>query len=773
MQEDRDISIKYVPKRILMVDGDISLMYAIRDALSAQYPGISVVVKKETSNLKLKGEEFNLVLLDDPEDDTASYDSNTIRTIKIHSPDAHYIYLSKETDLHKLTQRAVAATKAGAIDYRVKPEKTGDGYRDIVEFTSSMIFAYNDEHTREARLEAESDPQYALDEILEERMAARSPLISMIEDDLKNMLKKYGGMDSGELESRAKSEMEGEHLMAALSNAAIDNFYNKGRLGKALELLEEAGLIADKIESPTPSIIRGQIMSALSQRLVKMSHEGYEIGLERPAGFTQELIREVERDVGQFRLKKPIRPTRGNVAFIKVGGTKIYRREDPDENAILKEDMLHQFYRRISRRMNTVENFMMVPDSLGVVKSHEGDSWVFYREMVRGNILLDELRTIRRGMQQNGGGDNKNILKKKQFLLSSAVKQCACVLAAGPVGLADEVKNPLDSYYDQRLEERIINPFERLFAKAGVRGLSAQDIETLRDSSRPVHEWLAALEPAFYKDCWYANTILRRKGKGIKMYHHDFGSVKRLPLVIDLATLLSYGDYVVGEKARKNATEKLLVEEFLTEYSGAVELFNQVVTSYDHDCRLFMLDEMELDIESHPTERPEDIEALRQYLGGVSFEEGLDKVLQQVDGKIKRKQLSVSQRYLDDLRMFFDNLKRKPELKLPEMTTPEYKNIASRFRTDYYASLYHRGLLLAGTPCNFILSRMEPQYSQKRQQFLQEMVGTLNNSLRGIDRFYHRVNDKKVMDAKARNTAVHVIRAIRKRVNNILKHHLL
>ncbi|MBU2561654.1 MAG: hypothetical protein KKD17_05115 [Nanoarchaeota archaeon] len=747
-----------------------------------------------------------------------------IERVRKYLPDAQYALVSREENLPRLASRAVDATsREGALYYIVKPDKSQEYDSDIRRMVYSLLVSYSEKETvseEKDRPEGDKangdrnngvnegpngrrtngDSEYCdtrliveemIDEgpqilrefkgLLKDHTPQRTSLVRSVEEQFDSVIRgaigieDFAGVDDLEAILGMTPDKSAELERAILCKIAIASFYDRGDVKKALEAISDARRrVEDEKDEAPIRFLKAQMLDVLSRVMVEESNRQYDIGLGNPTSYTVEILERVESNVTHFKLKKPIRPTRGKVAIVNIGDTEWYRREDSDENSVRNEVAIYRFYRRISRRMKGACNLMQIPDTLGVVKSHDGSGWVMYREYVKGAGASDELSKIERLLktlnrsdpEQTDEIERQRALKSR--IMANMVKQCAYVLASGPTGLAEDVTNPLVNYYLPRLEDRILNPFNRMFSKAGVPSISVEDRNLITNASMPVHTHLSRLENVFYKDSWYANSVLLRRGRGFRMCVHDFASVKRLPLAIDLATLLCYGGFVSQKTTRNDPFEHEMVKMFVTEYSDAVAEFNSIARLFETDRNRFMLDEIQEDIGSYPSENPENIKAFMNYASSLDFR-NIANAFSEIRRAMREGEIQISSGYVNDLETLAKNLKQKREFKIPMQESPEYAEIMRDFAFDYYAALYHRSLLVAGTICSFVLSRLDSSYAAKRKLLLHEMVGTLQGAIRGAHNFYTAMMRQDEECGQQRRTVIKFVRSLQSRINDINK----
>jgi hypothetical protein len=415
----------------------------------------------------------------------------------------------------------------------------------------------------------------------------------------------------------------------------------------------------------------------------------------------------------------------------------------------------------LNKHMPWAQHLTRVPHYLAVVKDPAQDAYALYREYVSGVRLLDEMRVAIEGLQKmkkSGKYRKEDITTRRQMittLLMNAVTQCAYVAACGPSSLADPVNNPLDDYYVRRVDERGVDQFNQLLSNAGYKTITPEVSALIKKFSMPMHERLAKLPTAFYKDAWYANSVIQTSDEGENWYFFDFASVKQLPAVIELATLLCYGGFVNKLKLnqRRDTIEEMLVRTFFNAYSKAVEEYNIVVERYESDPNRFLREIITADMKQQPQQYHGMFRQLLDQVGRFDFSRNPDKRFKKLKSKVDKGKLKIHKTYIYDLEAFVSNLERKSPLSLPAVNTPEYKTAMRGYLLDYYAALFHRSIVLGSTPSGFVLADDPPEEALEKKEdkenkreertnkkylLVREMRGTVANAARAAERFYSK-----------------------------------
>ncbi len=801
------------PKRVLIVDGDMKLMNSIKSYLLEGHPDMEIEIIEKDADVEIPGKPYDLILTDDqhmPEGNDSN-NGKLFRSIAQHSPYADHVILSEEKDPAEVARRAVSAVQGGALDFIYKP-KAPDISAIAENIARDVVRAYTmrqlpDNYDEQVLPPPEYEPGEVTNSITEiveqmQQQPEKDSFASRVEEYISNIIGVTRDVDKEDLERLARSGHQKITKISALQELAIRDFYGEGKIQRPLEWIDQAMGLASQLDDEgrvkhreqieSLRILRGRMLSFLGRGLVEgVAHKDYGPSLEQPSTFKLELLNDVEKNAAQLKLKKPIRPTRGNVATVRVGERDCLRYEDISEDSLRNEAALYLFYRRISRLLGAKQDFMLVPDVQGVVHAHGKEAWAMYREFVEGNSALDEIRRLERRIQNLKTSDDPEtkdrVEKTREFqtkVISNLVTQCAYVLAAGPVDLAESIGNMLDDYYEDRVYNRIVRGFDKLFTAAGVKNITAQEAETMIVKARPIHRYLASLEQGFYKDSWYSNSIIQRSGRSMKIYVSDFGSVKRLPLAIDLSTLLCYGHYAsVGMHGnqpvqRSSPKELAFVDKFLREYREAVIAFNSIVGQFNSDKSRFMLDEIKHDMGQYPTESSAKLKEFADFMQERKFN---SKAFSRLRRKAREGRTPVSVEYIKDLGTFVRNMRPKDQfVPDPEQSPEEYSNVLEDFTRQFYCAHTHRPLLMAGTFCDFIVNRMGPEKNnkdnyRKRYLLLSEMIGTVKNSLRSL--YFVRDNidlsaykmAQDLAEQKGLPELEQVVKSILDRIQNIYK----
>ncbi len=773
--------LAFLPDRVLIIDGDIKAMQQLANELKKLVtPGkkrksrrkhkqnknksLEVIILEETQSqapASIPHEDFDLVILDDHGDDALNY-QDLLNIVAERSPNATYILLSSETELNKVAARAQAAGRRGAY-FLLRPTSLKKQVRDLAR---SILITYK-RSCREAEKKSRGyrgEDNLQLDSLFDEP-PEKSGLIKDIETRL--------GSTINSLKERQDSDGELPDILKAIGYAreAISSLYENGRLNDALRFVAMAREETDNPSlSPLLHSLRAEMMNSVAMKLFDSAQGSYAPALERPEALQRALIGTIEETRGRLERLEEIRPSRGTCAILSVGSKKLYRKEDY-KSAIGREAKLLRFYRRISRHFEDVQNLLHVPQLISVVRSQDSSKAVLYRDYVKGTTVLEELRVLHKKGNPMNISDNslrKKIETARTAILSNAVRQLAYVLAAGPMQLADSIEDPIEDYYIPRLGHRIVEPLNRLLAKGGLQPLSLEQQKMLYESSMPIINLLASLEPAFYKDSFIANSLIQKRRKRRKMFFYDFGSVKQLPLVIDLATQLCYSDFV--NPSQNATTEVALVSDFFTLYPQAVKQMNDIVRRYENDKKGFILDEIRYDSETSPSESREELKQLLAYCEGVDFKNP-QKDFRDIKRRIKEGAFQISPEYVDDLADFVSYLVPKKAYETAQSGTKEHNHLFQKFTNEYYAALFRRSLLMAGAHAGFIIEQV-PR-TEKKYLLIKEMIGTLGNAYRGLQNSYIELAKQGKMFSKQRTELSSVLQYLSYALNTILQKKLL
>ncbi|MFC1741874.1 hypothetical protein ACFL3V_05035 [Nanoarchaeota archaeon] len=702
-------------------------------------------------------------------------DFNLIEQLKEDFPDANYLCLNKIPPdpltlnlLHMISHHSYDQDELDVelqmIDEMITPEKMHDAREVEKELENTTIPDFRN-----------LEPH--VDQMLGEYAAL--PL-----DELNQLIRKW---------EKDKS-INREIKMAALCKQALMGI-RKNAMGvhDALELLDIAKKMSPE-NNYVPDLIWSAVRSEIIRIDIKEGQRGYERILTKATlpEIILPTLMAVEQDVRRFPLEEEIRPSRSNVSIVTVGNTKCYRREDPQKESLEREESILKYFRRLQNRLPEGSNLVNVPKVMGFVKVQEprvkgptkmpgNKNWAFYREYVTsGTRLLDAVRLLLKDLHELQGtteGDPKDIglkIKRKRDVLTKlfvhATRQCAYISAWGPTHLADSIKNPLDSYYVHRIDERVVDSFNSLFSAAGIEGISRDDRNNLVNCSMQIHEHLAGLDNAFYKDAWYANSLIK-KGRGpLEMYAFDFVSVKQLPAVIDLATLACYGGYVNKVSKRRDTLELKMVEEFFNTHTKAVDRFNRMVDLFEQDPNAFVREMIGEDIKEYPDEYVRKLYNFVESIDGYTFTadpQSYDNLIR----KVKKEGIDIPIEYINDLKTFVMSMTKRENSRCREISADDYEENINAFRNDYYTALFHRSLILSGTPCEFILRR-EPK-PKKRDLLLSDMMGTLGNAKRGVIRSYDALKGEGGMPEENKDYILSLISMISGKIAAIYRDGML
>ncbi|NQU78840.1 hypothetical protein HQ545_03665 [Candidatus Woesearchaeota archaeon] len=546
-----------------------------------------------------------------------------------------------------------------------------------------------------------------------------------------------------------------EKKMAKMCTRAINIIYKKGDNNRATELLYEAR----DIDPVIPGFLLNAIRTANQAHLARENQSFYGRFLRQQSSFTQESLRHLEESP-HLSLRREPRPSRSDVAIATVDEKKYFRRANPDEELIRREAKILRFYRRLGRYIGEYGSLLQVPKVQGVVKVPNMEKWALWREYVPGVRLLDQLRLNVAELKKAEGQRKryeKKITKKRNALmrtLEKAVTQCAYVTACGPLKLASTIEDPLNSYYNPRIQTRVLDSFDGLFEKCGMAKIKQERRDALVHCLIPIHQHLASLPADFYKDCFYGNSLITEDA--LSMVPFDFESVFRLPAVIDLATLLCYGGFANMLSKRTDTAELRLIENYFNTNSEAVRKFNSICDSFNSDKEEFVLDMIKQDIEyieSHASDETDShaiqdklaLDALYKYVQDEIKIAGLhDEIFDKMQKGVQQGRLNMPSvpaeylvDYLDEIETFVTNLECKELREIPDVGEGggvEYVTALDNFGRDYYSALARRSLTMAAAHSDFIRRGGELE-AEKQYLLFSEMFGTLGNATRGVYRF--------------------------------------
>lgn len=555
--------------------------------------------------------------------------------------------------------------------------------------------------------------------------------------------------------------------MAALSKQAMNAAKAYDFLA-AFEFIDAAKDVNYKNE-PIPDLLWAVLKDFLMfEKATEEQHRVIaDILSSKSSGIQKETLLHVERTAHQLPVIQEISPSLSRLSVVSVSYLKCYRRENPDKHAIIREARIHRYFKRIQRRVKKGQNMIDTPDIISVVQvpDENRDAWALYREYVEGETLLDVLRgqvhELEKARNNNQPRKTTKMRSSIISLLMNAAQQVAYSTAYGPVRTALGMQDPLKRYYNQRMKKRIPESFDKLFAAAEADFLKDEEKTALKDLMKPIHKRLSSLPNAFYGDAWYGNSLITDEGG--KMMLLDFFGARRLPAVIDLATLTCYGGFVNKLSVRRDTTERNMVETFFNVHNNALLAFNEIVSEYNKNPRKFIREEIARDAETFPESEKEAITQLLKMTDRTRFERG-HGAYARLKQMAREGQLMVSSNYIDDLEQYAKNMRAHKHARAYEIGSPEYKESLGRFRTDYYCALAHRGLLLAATFCEYAARVENPE---KRYRLIGEISGTLGAAERGVNRIVPPYASEEVVSAEDKENLSSTIRTIAGKVKSI------
>ncbi|MFH1063645.1 MAG: hypothetical protein V1729_01040 [Candidatus Woesearchaeota archaeon] len=592
---------------------------------------------------------------------------------------------------------------------------------------------------------------------------------------LESHINRILGDDGPELTAEQLADMgnkcpDDRKKMAALSKQAI-NAAKEYDIESALDFVESARAV-DYQNERIPDLLWSVISDfVMIDRVVEAQHRIYaDILRNDSSSIKKEVLLQVERTAPQLPVIKEIRPSRSRLSVVTVSDLECYRREDPDKQAIIREARTHRYFKRLQRRVKKGQNMINTPDIIGVVRvpDESREAWALYREYVEGDTVLDVLRdqlhSLERARANNQPRKTTKMRSSIISLMMNAAQQCAYSSAYGPIKLALGTQDHLETYYNQRMKKRIPDSFDKLFDAANIACLDKDEREALVNTMQPIHERLAALPNAFYGDAWYGNSLITEKRENMILL--DFFGARRLPAVIDLATLICYGGFANKLSMRRDTTERNLVETFFNTYNSALVHFNEIVSGYNKNPRNFIRDEIARDAETFPEGEREAILHLLKMTDRTRFEKG-HGAYAGLKKRVWEGKLRVSTNYIDDLEQYAKNMKVNKHAREYEVGNAEYKQALEIFRTDYYCALVHRSLLLGATFCEYAAERVENL--DKKYRLIGEVNGTLGNAERGVNKLSPKVNTEGVMSEENNEALLKSIQRISGKVTAINK----
>jgi hypothetical protein len=624
------------------------------------------------------------------------------------------------------------------------------------------------------------------------------PYFGDLEAHVNRILEPHGLETHDDLDEFIEDPGSPELKMAALCKKGI----MLSRADKAAEAYDMFTAAEECYEGPNdtiPTLLVHAIATAILPKTDETVLASDDSALEEHLFYAPEFVAELERRREELNLDSPIAPARGRISIVRrrrddtdidpLEGEPsrpmnylVRREQDPDEivpegelSSVEKEAEMLRYFHRLREYLSTGRHLAIVPKLRAVVEARPGIK-ASYRDFVPGIRVLDQVRELTKQLEHgNLSGEKAEKVKfDLRSLLMNTVRQCAYVLACGPMGLVKEPSsNVFDHYYERRMDSRVLDGLDDLCIRSDIDRVSRDNRSHLYNSMPPIHAHLSRQQAGFYKDCWLGNSIVKATGKDkLNMYFFDLVGAMQLPIVIDLATVTCYGKFVSSSvQARRPGSESdwkytfewKMVDTFLRTYCATVPKFNEIVAGAQADPLGYILEAIEDDVHPDKKRLPERYKPpLTEFLERVASRplgaETMEEAFREIRRADAELRTNLHPEYLRDLEAFFCNLEHKDTFEIPdaEKNPKDYREALTKFWISYNAALAHRGLVLAGTFAKFVaryeldpgkrqlleddpaaLEKARQDISRKRYLLLDEIPGTLGNAQRAINIYAH------------------------------------